>query len=117
MHRGLLWPIQGKICINGVSLTEINPDELRGEISYVNQEPVIFNASLRDNITLNDNDYNEDYLQEILRITLVDKLIEEMPAGMDTHISQDGMNLIRRAKTKNSFSSSIVKETKSVIIR
>lgn len=39
---GLLWPIQGKICINGVSLTEINPDELRGEISYVNQEPVIF---------------------------------------------------------------------------
>ena len=90
---------------------------MRGEISYVNQEPVIFNASLRDNITLNDNDYNEDYLQEILRITLVDKLIEEMPAGMDTHISQDGMNLSGGQKQKIALARAIVKETKSVIIR
>ena len=65
---------------------------------------------------LNDNDYNEDYLQEILRITLVDKLIEEMPAGMDTHISQDGMNLSGGQKQKIALARALLKKPKVLLL-
>lgn len=62
------------------------------------------------------NDYNEDYLQEILRITLVDKLIEEMPAGMDTHISQDGMNLSGGQKQKIALARALLKKPKVLLL-
>ena len=113
---GLLRPTQGKILINDVSINEIALNDLRSKISYINQEPVIFNASLRENIILNNNDYDEDYLQEVLRITMVDKLIEEMPAGMDTHISQDGMNLSGGQKQKIALARALLKKPKVLLM-
>lgn len=113
---GLLYPTQGKISINDVSINEIASNDLRSKISYINQEPVIFNASLRENIILNNNDYDEDYLQEVLRITMVDKLIEEMPAGMDTHISQDGMNLSGGQKQKIALARALLKKPKVLLM-
>ncbi|MGN8786588.1 peptidase domain-containing ABC transporter, partial [Blautia sp. HCP3S3_D9] len=49
---GLLYPTQGKISINDVSINEIASNDLRSKISYINQEPVIFNASLRENTSV-----------------------------------------------------------------
>ena len=65
---------------------------------------------------MNDNEYTEEYLQEILKITMVDKLIEEMPAGMDTHISQDGMNLSGGQKQKIALARALLKKPKVLLL-
>ncbi|MGN8786445.1 ATP-binding cassette domain-containing protein [Blautia sp. HCP3S3_D9] len=47
---------------------------------------------------------------------MVDKLIEEMPAGMDTHISQDGMNLSGGQKQKIALARALLKKPKVLLM-
>ena len=65
---GLLQPINGKISINGINIDEIDAEDMRDKISYVNQQPLIFDATLRENITLNQTNFVEEDLKNVLKL-------------------------------------------------
>lgn len=113
---GLLQPTKGKIYINGIDIGQIDSNDLRDKMCYINQQPLIFDATLRENIILNNSNYDEEDLEEILKITMVDKLIDEMPAGLDTHISQDGMNLSGGQKQKIALARALLKKPQIILM-
>ena len=53
---------QGKITIDGVNISELDKDSIRGNITIISQNPYIFNMSIRDNLKLVKNHYLHKWL-------------------------------------------------------
>jgi ATP-binding cassette subfamily C protein len=89
---GLLTPKKGDILIDGEPLLE-NLRLWRNSIGYVPQDSLLFNASIRDNLSWVDPDSSEEAMWESLRLASVDSFVSSMPDGLDTVVGDRGVRL------------------------
>lgn len=79
-------PQRGLITLSGVPLPEIRLPDLRRRIGLVTQEVDVFDASVRENLTLFDESVPDDtLLRAIENLGLLD-WYEQLPAGLDTRL-------------------------------
>ena len=106
----------GKILINGIDYTKYKLDELRKNISYVFQEPVILTMSIKDNLTCgNENTTLEDIIALCKKIGIHEK-IESFEDGYDTIITAETDLLSYGEKQLLSFARAILKNGDIVIL-
>ncbi|WP_405106069.1 peptidase domain-containing ABC transporter [Paenibacillus sp. FSL K6-1217] len=90
---GLYMPSEGAISFDGKDIRDLNLSALRKQIGVVPQDASLFNRSIKDNISL----YNEDVsLEEIQNVTKMAEIYEDiirMPMGFNTMVSELGMNI------------------------
>lgn len=79
-------PREGKIYVDGVSLTDFTLSSLRQQIAVVQQENGLFHGSLRENISLSDDPGQDALIWEILEGLKLKELVEQWPEGLDTVI-------------------------------
>jgi len=89
----LLEPTEGEIYINNLTIDKYSKEAIKDAIGMVNQNPIIFNESILYNITLGEENYDPDFLQRVICDSTLDTLIKELPMGLSTTISDQGMNL------------------------
>lgn len=77
----------GKILINGHSLKEINRDSLYNLYSVIFQDYSKFAIQVNQNIVLNDNNKDNDYMELINRFDLTD-MIKSLPNGINTNLGK-----------------------------
>ncbi len=89
-----LWdPPAGAIWLDGQDVSTLPPEAVRGRISVLEQNPHVFNASLRDNLLLAQPDAPIDALWAALdRVGLKD-FVAGLPTGLDTVIGERGLGL------------------------
>ncbi|MCY9664543.1 ABC transporter ATP-binding protein/permease [Paenibacillus alginolyticus] len=90
---GLLKPERGQVLVDGVPLTEANLLALRKSISYVPQDPFLFNGSIRDNMLMIDPSATEEQLWESLEFAASAEFVSKLPQGLDTLIGDRGIRL------------------------
>ncbi|MDM8540663.1 ABC transporter ATP-binding protein [Desulfococcaceae bacterium HSG9] len=83
----------GRILIDGTDITRMRLSDLREQISFVPQEPFLFDGSVRDNITLGQTDLNESRLSEVIRMASFDEAVRSFPDGLETVIGEKGVIL------------------------
>lgn len=83
----------GEILIDGIPLCKGNLLPLRRSISYVPQDPFLFNASIRENLLLIEPQSTEDHLWEALRFVSAAEFVNKLPEGLDTLIGDRGVRL------------------------
>lgn len=106
----------GKILINGIDYTKYKLNELRKNISYVFQEPVILNMSIKDNLMYgNDKIEFQDVINICKKIEL-DEKISSFENGYDTIISAETDMLSYGEKQLISFTRAILKNGDIVIL-
>jgi ATP-binding cassette, subfamily C, bacterial len=86
-------PSSGDITINGVPLTDVDMRKWRGGIGYVPQELVLFDGSIRDNVTLKDPDVSEEILIDALKTSGAWGFVSSLPGGVDTPVGERGMQM------------------------
>ena len=107
---------EGQILINGIDYTRYKLNELRKNISYVFQEPVILNMSIKDNLMYgNDNITFKDIITLCKEIGINDK-IEKFENGYDTIITAETDLLSYGEKQLLSFARAILKNGDIVIL-
>ena len=86
-------PMHGAICLGGVRLPEIPLAVLRQRIGLVTQEIQLFNASLRDNLTLFDPSIPDERILEALQQLGLMDWYHSLPEGLETKLEPGGSRL------------------------
>ncbi|MGG7621719.1 ABC transporter ATP-binding protein [Bacillus coreaensis] len=89
---GLQRPETGEVLIDGMPLTDDKLLALRKTISFVPQDPFLFNASIRQNLLLMNPTAPEEHLWASLEFAAAD-FVKELPNGLDTPLGDRGIRL------------------------
>ena len=90
---GLNQPEKGQVLIDKKPLTSENIMALRRAISYVSQDPFLFNASIRDNLMMVESNASEDNIWEALEFSSAAEFVRKLPKGLDSLIGDRGIKL------------------------
>lgn len=93
MIMGLIVPERGQVLMDGIPLTGDNLLALRRSISYVPQDPFLFNDSIRENLLLVKPDATEKEIWKALDFSVSTEFIKRLPQGLDTIIGDRGVRL------------------------
>ena len=83
----------GEILIDGKNISDVDVHELRKQIGIVNQKVTIFDGSIRYNLVFFDSDEYDQDIWNALKQVEMDKVIEQLPEGLNTQLSISGMSL------------------------
>ncbi|WFF04226.1 ABC transporter ATP-binding protein [Micromonospora sp. WMMD964] len=83
----------GRITLDGVDVTTMRRDDLRGRIGMVLQDTWLFGGTIRDNIAYGRPDATEEEIVAAARATFVDRFVRSLPDGYDTVIDEEGSNV------------------------
>ncbi|GHO48059.1 ABC transporter ATP-binding protein [Ktedonospora formicarum] len=86
-------PTAGAVRLGGVDLRETHIADVRARIGLVTQEVHLFQASLRDNLTLFDESVPDEKLRAVLDNLGLTDWLRELPEGLDTQLLSDGAGL------------------------
>lgn len=101
---------KGRILIDGQDISKIPQRDLRREIAYVPQEPLLFHRSLADNIRYGELDASDQAVEAIAKMAHAHDFIKDLPVGYETLVGERGVKLsggqrqrvaIARAMLKN----------------
>jgi ATP-binding cassette subfamily C protein CydCD len=93
---GSFAPSAGVVRVNGVDATELDPDELRRHVVWCPQDSHLFDSTVRANLLLGrarDDAPNETELVNAMMTAGLGRLLESLPAGLDTRIGSEGSHL------------------------
>ena len=115
---GLMTYKSGSITIDGQELSQIDKTTYQSKIGYITQEPVIFNDTLFNNITLWDekNKKNIDRFNNVIDQSVLLDLITQLPNKEDTVLGSNGMNLSGGQRQRISIARELYKNKDILIL-
>ena len=90
---GFVRPSQGRVTINGADIADLVPQALARLTAWIGQRPVLFSATIRDNIHFARPEATTDEVEEAARNASVDEFTAALPDGLDTKVGEDGYGL------------------------
>ena len=90
---GLARPESGRILINGLDLTQLEPDSWRSRLAWVPQTPFFTSGTVRENLLLARPDADENQLNAALEAASASQFIGRLPLGLDTPLGDRGAGL------------------------
>ena len=89
---GLIAPDWGRLLIDETEITPANRRAWRARVAYVQQEPVLFSGTVRDNLLWAAPDANEDQMRRALEEASA-TFVHSLPEGMDCDLGEGGRAL------------------------
>jgi len=86
-------PGRGRLLLDGVDISELDPAELRRHIAIVPQDPVIFGADAWENIRYGLESATDDDVRAAARAAHADAFLSRLPQGYDTFLGERGVRL------------------------
>lgn len=90
---GMIEPTSGAILIDGIDVRQIDPADVRKNIGVMLQDSWLFSGTIRENIQMGFNEYDDEHVLEICKVAGVDDFIGSHPKGYDLEIKERGIGL------------------------
>ena len=108
--------VEGRITIDGTDIREVAVADLRRLMGNVNQEPILFNASVFENIAFGVEGATLEKVCQAAEVAHADEFIKEMPAGYDTNIGDRGGKLSGGQRQRLSIARAVYKNPPILIL-
>ncbi|MGF1802437.1 ABC transporter ATP-binding protein/permease [Vibrio gigantis] len=105
----------GCIRYNGETTDDISFDIIRNQIAVVLQQPILFNDTLRHNLTLG-AEYDEMSLWRALEVAQMQDVIKQLSNGLDTQIGRNGVRLSGGQRQRLAIARMVLSNPKFVIL-
>ena len=101
---------EGSVSVGGRDVREYREDDLDSMIGYVPQTAVVFTGSMKDNVGYGGKARSDKMIERAIRVAQLSELVERMPDGMDSDVSQHGWNLSGGQKQRLSIARAVCKD-------
>ncbi len=107
---------EGKIEIDSVAIKDMNLQSLRGLMGLVTQDSILFNDTIKANISLGKLDATDDEIIDALKIANAFEFVKELPNGIYTNIGDSGNKLSGGQKQRLSIARAVLKNPPIMIL-
>ncbi|HYK73053.1 MAG TPA: ABC transporter ATP-binding protein [Pseudoneobacillus sp.] len=90
---GLHQPESGEILVDGTVITKEKQYAYKKSISFVPQDPFLFNATILENLLLMKPDAKKEEVWNALKFAAADQFVKRLPKGIHTRVGDRGINL------------------------
>ena len=111
----LALPDSGRVTIGGVPVEEVGLPALRAAIGTVSQEALLFDETLRENVTLG-RDVPEEALRAALEAAAVTEFVGRLPMGLETPVGPRGANLSGGQRQRVAIARAVLKDAPVLLL-
>ena len=111
---GFYQPWKGQIYYGGTPITSIGLTCVREHVSYMLQQTLFFNDTIRMNLTL-ERDFSDEQIWKALQEAQLDTFVRTLPEGLDTRIGKNGIRLSGGQRQRLAIARLILSDPKVVI--
>ncbi|OII73388.1 ATP-binding cassette protein 3 [Cryptosporidium ubiquitum] len=104
------------ILINSMDVNELDVGELRSNISYVQQNPILFSGTIQENILLGRMEASIEEVEEAARMAQAYDFIMELPKGFHTRVGEGGTELSVGQKQRINLARAFIKNSSVLIL-
>lgn len=107
---------EGIIEIDGTDIKDMNLQSLRGLMGLVTQDSILFNDTIKANISLGKLNATDDEIIEALKIANAYEFVKDLPKGIHTNIGDSGNKLSGGQKQRLSIARAVLKNPPIMIL-
>lgn len=111
-------PTVGQVLVDGTDVRDLQLDELRRQVAYVPQETFLFSGTLRDNVAFGipDDAAAEARVREAVRLSQLERDLDQWPAGLDTRVGERGVMLSGGQKQRVAIARAIARSPAILVL-
>lgn len=106
----------GQVLVDGTDVRQWSMKALRKEVTIVSQRPVLFSGTIRENMRLSKEEASDEEIYAALRLSQAYDFVMRMPDGLDTDLSERGVNLSGGQKQRLSIARSLLRGARILIL-
>lgn len=106
---------KGKITMDGYDINDLTRESIRENISLINQNPYIFNFTIKENLKLGKDDMKEEDMIEACKLAQIHDYIMSLPDKYDTLIGEGGTILSGGQRQRLAIARALLKKTKIIL--
>ena len=109
-------PKSGAIRIGNQNIRHLTMQSLRSKIALVNQEPILFDMSIKDNILYGNPNASDQEIDDASKSSASDEFITKLPEGYNTIVGEDGYSLSGGQKQRISLARAFLKDAPILLL-
>ncbi|GAA4067934.1 ABC transporter ATP-binding protein [Amphibacillus indicireducens] len=113
--NGKLTDYTGSIIFNGYELNALSGYDLREAILYLDQQPYLFDGTIRDNITLGES-FTDEEIMLALEQSSLQEVVAQLPNGIDTSIGESGRLLSGGQKQRVTLARGLIRGKQIILL-
>ena len=107
---------KGQILIDDIDIADIEIKSLRKAVGQMLQDVFLFTGNIRNNITLHDDSFTDEEINEVCKYVNADKFISKLDKGLDEEVIERGENFSQGQRQLLSFARTVIHKPQILIL-